>query len=62
MVIAPRIPDRLLWLLREWKEGGSQLLLLLTGDRQESGGDGFLPWCSIRNPGSLLKINPEVPG
>jgi hypothetical protein len=49
-------------MLRDWKESGSRLLLLLTGDRQEIGGDGFLPACSIRNPGSLLRINPEVPG
>jgi len=62
IVIASRVPDPLLWLLREWKEKGSPLLLLLTGDRQESGGEEFLPACSIRNPGSLLKINPEAPG
>jgi uncharacterized protein (DUF58 family) len=60
--IASRVPDSLLWMLRDWKESGSRLLLLLTGDRQEIGGDGFLPACSIRNPGSLLRINPEVPG
>ena len=62
MVIASRVPEPLLWPLREWKENGFPLLLLLTGDRQESGGEEFLPSCSIRNPGSLLKINPEAPG
>ena len=62
VVIASGISESLLWLLREWKESGSQLLLLRTGDRQADGGDGWLPACSIRNPGSLLRIHPEAPG
>jgi uncharacterized protein (DUF58 family) len=62
ILIASRVPDSLRWLLRDWKESGSPVLLLLTGDRREGGGDGFLPICSIRHPGSLLRIHPEAPG
>jgi uncharacterized protein (DUF58 family) len=60
LLIASRVPDPLLWQLRDLKESGSKLLLLLTGDPQESGGDGFIPSCSIRHPGSLSRIHPEV--
>ena len=60
ILIASRVPDPLLWQLRDLKESGSKLLLLLTGDPQEGGGDGFIPSCSIRHPGSLLRIHPEV--
>ena len=62
ILIASRVPDSFRGLLRDWKENGSPLLLLLTGDCRDDGGDGDLPVCSIRHPGSLLKIHPGGPG
>jgi uncharacterized protein (DUF58 family) len=60
ILIAPQIPESFFRLLRDLGERGAKLLLLRIGERKESGFEGMIPICSIRNPGDLLKINPGV--
>ena len=60
VLIAPKAPESLFWLLSDMKEKGHKLLLLLIGDRQKTGSDGVIPTFHIRHPGSLLEVSPGV--
>jgi len=60
ILVASQIPESFFRLLRDLKERGTKLLLLRIGDGKESGFEGMIPSCSIRRPGDLLKIPPEV--
>ena len=60
ILVASQIPESFFRLLRDLKERGTKLLLLRIGDGKESGFEGMIPSCSIRRPGDLLKIHPEV--
>jgi hypothetical protein len=60
ILVASQIPESFFRLLRDLKERGTKLLLLRIGDGKENGFEGMIPSCSIRRPGDLLKIPPEV--
>jgi uncharacterized protein (DUF58 family) len=60
ILVASQIPQSFFRMLRDLGQRGTRLLLLRIGDREESGFEGMIPSCSIRHPGDLLKIHPEV--